>query len=430
MIRYHEALSQVLQLGSGSASGWESVSVSLAESFGAVLAEAVTSVESFPMFEASMVDGFALRAVDTKNAAGSESIVRFPVNKNFVAGTGDCGSVESGIAIGVATGAMLPRDADVVVKIENVEVLEKNSDGTIAAIGVRSPLISGDNIRYRGTDIRAKQVLLDPGTRIDFQHFPMLAALGIRQMQVRRRPRVGVICTGEEIVDWSQSEPAVPGKIRNATGAFLAVTLQGMGCDLVHYSCVGDSDADYRKAVEEALIAGCDVLLSTGAVSVGPKDFVKKAVSEMGAKIFFHRVAVRPGKPILCAQLGHENKQCLLFALPGNPMATAAGFRFFVTPYLRSLFGQKQEKTMRVALGNDVVKSEGMRTFLLGSVTQTADGLRVFSPAEQESFRVLPFARSNAWIVLPEVGEGAATGNLVEILPLFSDGFSREWLIS
>jgi molybdopterin molybdotransferase len=386
------------------------------------------SAENFPLFDASLVDGFALRAADTK--AASSELLRISVQHHVHAGSGDVGRVEKGRAIGISTGGMLPADADTIVKIEDVEILEKDSQGMPAVIGLKKSLIVGDGIRYRGTDVRAKQNILEKGTRIDFQHFPLLSALGVGEVKVRRRVRVGIVSTGDEIVDWNAPQEAGSAKIRNATGSFLAVTLQGMGCDLVHYSAVGDNELDYRRAIDESLAAKCDVVVTTGAVSMGPKDFVKSVVQSVGAEIFFHRVAMRPGKPVLCAKMGTSAAPCMLFALPGNPMSTAVGLRFLATPYLRALMNVSKETTMRVALGNDVVKPEGVHSFLLGKLMQTPSGLKVYVQAEQESFRVLPFSRSNVWMLLPEVGEGAAMGDLVEVLPLFADGFSREWPVS
>jgi molybdopterin molybdotransferase len=380
------------------------------------------------MFDASLVDGFALRALDTRNA--SSEMLRVSVSHHIHAGSGDVGKVEKGCAVGISTGAMLPCDADAIVKIEDVEIFERNSHGMPTLIGIKKSLIAGDGIRYRGTDVRAKQSVLEKGTRIDFQHFPLLSALGAREFKVRRRVRVGVVNTGDEIIDWNVPHEPGSTKIRNATGAFLAVTLQGMGCDLVHYSAVGDNASDYRRALEESLAARCDVVVTTGAVSMGPKDFVKSAVQDVGAEILFHRIAMRPGKPVLCAKMGSSEAPCLLFALPGNPMSTAVGLRFLITPYLRALMMAPEESAMRVALGNDVVKPKEFHSFLLGRIMQTQSGLKVYASAEQESFRVLPFSRSNAWIVLPEVGEGSAMGDLVEVLPLFADGFSREWPVS
>ncbi len=425
VIRYQEALSKIVELGNQNAENWEHKRVSLAEAFGSVLAESVLSVESFPMFEASTVDGFALRAAETKGAGEKE--VRFNVSHHIHAGGNNAGKVETGHAVGVSTGGVLPAEANVVVKIEDVVVHEKSPNGMPAVIGIRRELIAGDGIRYRGTDVRAKQVILEKGTRLDYQHFPLLTALGVRELCVQRRVRVGVVSTGDEIVDWNTSNAGESGKIRNATGAFLAVTLQGMGCDLLHYSTVGDDGASYRKALQEAMAAKCDVVVTTGAVSMGPKDFVAPLLQQMGAEIVFHRIAMKPGKPALCARFATENGACMVFGLPGNPLSTAVGLRFLVTPYLQTLLGTGAGAPIPVKLGNDVVKPEGLRTFLLGTISKTKDGVRVFSPAEQESFRVLPFARSNVWIVLPEVGAGVAMGDLVEVLPLFDEGNSRQW---
>jgi molybdopterin molybdotransferase len=428
VIRYPEALSKIFSAGHDASASWDSVAVSLGESYGQVLAQSVVSAENFPMFDASLFDGFALRAADTNEA--SKAMLRVPVTHHVHAGGGSSGKVEKGCAVGISTGALLPTDADVVVKIEDVEILERNSDGMPKSIGLKGIQISGDGIRYRGTDVRAKQSVLEKGTRIDFQHFPLLAALGVQELKVLRRVRVGIVSTGDEIVDWSSPQDPGSTKIRNATGAFLAVALQGMGCDLVHYCAVGDNGADYRAALQEALAARCDVVVSTGAVSMGPKDFVESVLQGMGADILFHRVAMRPGKPALCAKIGSAEAPCMLFALPGNPMSTAVGLRFLVTPYLRCLMKAPEEPAMRVAIGNDVVNPKGLHSFLLGKVSQTDSGLKVYVPAEQESFRVLPFSRSNVWVVLPEVSEGLAMGDLVEILPIFADGFSRGWPVS
>lgn len=428
MKSYHEAL-QIIQNKSGWVENdWESSTVSLGDAFGRVLAAPVVSPESFPAFDASLFDGFALRSRDCDLSTKNQ--IEMQVSHHVFAGDSAAGAVKKNTAVGVSTGALLPENADVVLKIEDVTVLEQNERGMPCRIAVKGPAVVGEGIRYAGTDVQKQQVVLPKGTRLDFQHFPLLASLGVREVLVKRQLRVGIICTGDEIVEWSNSTPLMPGQLRNASGPFLCAILQGMGCELVHYSCVGDSVAEFERAFEQALSQKCDVVLTTGAVSVGERDFVEDALSRRGAEVLFHRVAVRPGKPIMCATLNAQSHTCVVFGLPGNPMSTVVGLRFFVTPYVQSVMGFHLEEPLRVALGNDIAKQEGLRAFFLGRLVQTNRGMVVYAATEQESFRVLPLARSNVWISLPEVGTGFASGDLVEVQPLFFEGYSRDWILS
>ncbi len=421
MILYREALSRVIDLGFRMGQGLESEWIPLAEARGRFLAEAISSPEDFPAFDACTVDGYALVSASTGGATRGAPL-RFDIGKQIYAGVAEAGvAVSATTVVGVSTGAVLPEGADCAVKVEDVHIV-CDADEIPRQIEIKSPLGVDENVRHRGVDIRQGLTILNAGEQVQDQHFPALAALGVSKLKVFRRPKVAVLCTGDEVVDASSDEPLPLGCVRNASGPFLLQALRGMGCDVVYYARVADQTILFKKEVEKVLGLGCDLVVTTGAVSVGQKDFVENVLKKLGAGILFHRSSIRPGKPALVAKVARSGGETAIFALPGNPMSTAVGLRFLVEPFLRSLRGQKHEIPLRISLGNDLIKSEGFRSFLVGSVVQTDAGLRVYVAAEQESFRVLTFARGNAWVVLPEVAKGAAFGDLVEVFPLMPSG--------
>ena len=212
------------------------------------------------------------------------------------------------------------------------------------------------------------RLIINGGTRIEPRHILALAALGIARVGVRVRPRVALINTGRELVDAGQ-KPG-PGQIRNATGPFLAAALSTMGAEVKAQHCVGDDPGEFKQRIEP-LGDEVDVILATGAVSMGRHDFVPRAIEELGAEILFHKTATRPGKPGLAASFGNGP---LFFGMPGNPVSTAVALRFFVSPVLRFFLGQAPESPLRARLSAAIEKPEGLRCFYKGKLKQGSSG--------------------------------------------------------
>ncbi len=401
MTAYEDALGEILRL-----SGPLAVErTAVADALGLVLAEAVASTVDVPPFDNSAMDGFALRAAGGTLEAGRS----FEVAGAQAAGDG---RVEAGTgAWEIMTGARMPDGLDSVVPVERVDILERDAAGRPSRIRLAADVAPGDNVRLRGEDIASGAAVMAAGTRIDPAGLMVLASLGIESVQVRRRPRIAVINTGRELVD-DPREPLAPGQIRNSNGPFLAARAAAAGAEVVLRETVGDDVGDFVEALGRALQSGADVVLGTGAVSMGRHDFVPDALRGFGADIRFHRVAIRPGRPLLFARLPGGQ---LFFGLPGNPVSAAVGLRFFAEPALRAMSGQAPEAPLRVPLAAPYRKRAPLRFHLKGRV-ELADGcLRARVLDGQESFKVLPLLAANAWIVVPPDADALEPGSMVDV---------------
>jgi molybdopterin molybdotransferase len=253
----------------------------------------------------------------------------------------------------------------------------------------------------------------------------LLRGIGIACLEVHRRPRVALLCTGRELVD-SPGGALGSGQIYNTNGPFLARRLALAGAEVIINQTIHDDPAVFRAAVLAAQSAGADVVLSTGAVSMGRYDFVPEVLSGLGATLLFHKVRMRPGKPLLAATLPSG---VLCIGLPGNPVSCAVGQRFFVEAALRRMLGMPDERPWRLPLATAVSKKLGFSMLQKAALELDGNGqVRVRLLQGQESFRTRPLLEARVWAVLPEDAERVDAGCLVDVLPLghIDSNFLRE----
>ncbi|MGY1529435.1 molybdopterin molybdotransferase MoeA [Luteimonas sp. A649] len=380
----------------------------LPDATGLVLAETVVADADLPPFDNSAMDGFALRAAGESIAAGTE----FDVAGLQVAG--DDGTTAGVGAWEIMTGARMPEGLDSVVPVERVEVLAQDAEGRPRRIRLAFEVGPGDNVRLAGEDVAHGTEVLQPGTRVGAAQVMVLASLGAGTVAVRRRPRVAVLNTGRELVD-DPRQPLGSGEIRNSNGPFLAARVAAAGAELVLRETVSDEPEVFLAALGRALQAGADIVLSTGAVSMGRHDFVPDALRGIGADIRFHKVAIRPGRPLLFARLAGGQ---LYFGLPGNPVSAAVGLRFFAEPAMRALTGMAPERPLRLPLAAAYRKRAPLRFHLKGRVELDGDRLQARVLTGQESFKVLPLLQANAWIVVPAETMELDAGGMVDVYTL------------
>ena len=345
-------------------------SVPLFESLKEVCAERIVAKEETPPFDNSAMDGFAIKA-NTTLTATLASPVTLSVKGMIAAGecTDPLFSNEIS-AIEIMTGAPIPSGADAVIRIEDVKI-ERGEDGTIGSISISRPVEVGDQIRRSGEDFQIGDLIIEPGTRILPHHIMTFASQGIAQIPIRQRPRIAILTTGKELVphdEFIQELP--PGKIRNSNAPYLFAVLKLLGAEPLLYGTIPDDIRSFLVTLDRILDDSPDIIITTGAVSMGRFDFIAQALNQFGAKILFHKVAIRPGKPILFAKLGDSPRAPVFFGLPGNPVSAAVGTRFFVEPYIRALLGQVDEKPISVPLLNSISKKEGLRCFGLSFVKE------------------------------------------------------------
>jgi molybdopterin molybdotransferase len=375
---------------------------------GRVLASDVVSPMALPSFDHSAMDGYALDA-SQPCVAGSEHLV---VGSQAA---GDDARPSSGMAWEIMTGARLPDGLNAVVPVERTQLLATAGDGAPLRIRLLDRLEQGTNVRYAGSDVTQGAAVIAAGICIEPSHVMLLAALGVMSIDAVRVPRVAVIATGKELQP-DPAQPLGPGQIYSSNGPYLVTALAAAGVQVLSCETVDDTADTYADAVQRARYAGADMIISTGAVSMGRYDFVPDTLRALGAELLFHKVAIRPGKPVLAARLDDGT---LVMALPGTPMAVAVGFRFLVVPVLRAMNGQGSERALYARLNSAEHPKPGLRHFLRARLSQDAEGrLHASVLSQPQPFRIEPFARADAWIVLPEGAGEFPAGSMVLVAGL------------
>ena len=344
---------------------------------GRVTAEPTQSFVDLPPFASSAMDGFAVRAADVP---GTLTVV-----EEVAAGSPSGRALPAGDAMAISTGGVVPDGADAVVPVEHV-VQTENRVEIAGAVDI------GANIRPRGGDVVAGQTVVEAGVRLGATQLGALAAAGVARLACARRPRVAVIATGSELVP--PGTPLRPGQVYEANALMLAAALAETGAEVERLPSVADDEAAHRAAIERGLEA--DVLVTSGGVSVGPHDLVRRIEAELGVEEIFWRVAVRPGKPVSFGVRGAT----LVFGLPGNPVSSLVGCELFVKPALRALLGLPDPlpRYERGRLLAALRRSAERDDFIRARARFDGDGVVLEPLSGQESHMIVRAAVANALV--------------------------------
>jgi molybdopterin molybdotransferase len=376
--------------------------VELPAATGRISGQRITCDEYIPAFANSSVDGFAVKSKETLDCR------EFPVLGTVVAGDAPLSKTDSFGVFEIMTGAPFPDGFDAAVKIEDVDVVQ----GSNKKIRLHSAVAEKENYRKAGEDFAPGSIVCQRGRGISPEVCMALAAVGTTRISVFRKPKVAVLVTGSELAE--SGERLTPGKIRDTSSSYLRAVLQKMGVEARFYGRVADRVSDFVDVMKKIISDRPDVILTTGAVSMGIHDFVAPCVRELGGEILFHRVAIRPAKPILFARFPRGP---VLLGLPGNPVSTAIGVRFFLSSYLQKITHNYcgEAEPIQASLINAVSKPEGIRCFFKSRIDFREGKVFVEILSGQPSFMVSSLLSANGWAVVDEKTVTAKEGTLVDV---------------
>lgn len=362
--------------------------VPLSRAYGRILSAPVDASVDLPLFDNSAMDGYAVRAEDVADASAA-SPVRLRVNGRIAAGDRFEGEVAAGECVRLFTGSPLPHGADAVVMQEDTRVEPEQP----ACVTILDSVKPRENVRFRGEDVRSGTTIADAGEWLSAGRLALMAATGMSEVAVGRRPLISLLATGSELKDAGQT--LLPGQIYESNRVALAPLVSSAGGVPRIFPIVRDTPDATRTALGQAM-AECDVVITSGGVSVGEMDFVKSAFEELGGVLQFWRVAIKPGKPFAFGQAGDK----LLFGLPGNPVSALVTFLLLARPALL-----KWQGALNVALpsrpgvlAEALTNPGGRRHFVRVSVDPTG---HVRSAGTQASHRLGSLAAANGLLDMP-----------------------------
>jgi molybdopterin molybdotransferase len=384
----------------------DTIELTLLDAQGLLLAEDIRAEFPLPSFDNSAMDGYAVRAIDTRDASPDQPL-NLQVVGDIAAGAKTRSGMGPGLAMRIMTGAPIPAGADAVIPLED-------TDRGLARVAIHRQVSTGECVRRAGEDLAAGAPALGAGAALGPQQLALLAALGRDRVTVRPRPRVIVLSTGSELIEVGQ-RPSF-GEVIDSNSYMIAAAAKDAGADARRIGIVSDDHAKLLDALENQLLRA-DVLITTGGVSMGAFDVVKEALTEVGT-VDFDRVAMQPGKP---QGFGHIGNKVPIFCLPGNPVSSLVSFEVFVRPAIRKLLGKRQLQRSTVeAIALEGTKSApGIRQYRRGVLhREAAGGYGVSFVGGAGSHLIASLALSNCLVVIPEEETEVVAGSKVTVMPL------------
>lgn len=376
-----------------------------------VLAEDVRSPLALPPWDNASMDGYAVRASDVQGAS-LQAPVTLPVTGTVAAGGDGSVALAPGTAVRIMTGAPVPAGADSVIRVED-------TDGGTERVRITAGRDAGRNIRPCGEDIAAGAVAVARGTALRPAHLGLLASVGRAEVVVHRRPRVAILSSGDELVDVDRFHEVLAGRrIVSSNEYTIEAAVRAAGATALSLGTAPDDPVEIRKRLSGI---ECDLLLTTGGVSVGAFDYTKRVLEELGGTLTFWRAKIRPGAPIGFGEL----RGTPWIGLPGNPVSALVTFELFARPALRKMqgFAGWHRRPVRVVLEEPVSISAPLTHFLRGVVSLTPDGPRARLTGPQGSGLLTSMAAANALLVIPPDPQRIEAGESVDALPLHDEAW-------
>ena len=411
MIKYQKAINIINKVSLNLAEE----KISTLDSLNRVCAKSILSPTKNPLSNNTAFDGFALLAKETRGLSRSK-VKKFKILKSI--GAGDNPKIKNyqkNSSVEIMTGAAIPKPFDSIMPVEKAKYFPSKKKAT--HIIVDHEIKKFSFIRFAGEDFKLKDLVIEKGELIQPKHIMALTTLGIKDLYVKKNPKIIFFGTGNEIVDFKKKKIS-SWQVRNSNNHYFMSFGKNLHYQIIDGGVIKDNQQKrLREKLRKTLRSDIDIFVTSGAISAGKFDFIPELIKKLGFKTYFKGVSIKPGRPIMLSKF--KKKEKLFFGLPGNPISCAAGFRFFIYPLLRNSLGMLKEKKFKAKLVNKYSKRKDFTHFARCSINVNSKGsteLRVLS--EQQSHRIKSFAKANCWGIFPSGKSQFKSGDIIEWCPL------------
>ncbi|MDA7574501.1 molybdopterin molybdotransferase MoeA [Candidatus Pelagibacter sp.] len=369
----------------------------------------IYSTINYPSGDNTAFDGYAINSNHTKNIKKNLP-QKFKIIGLIAAGNKPFKKkIKKFDAVEIMTGGIIPKGFDTIIPIEQIVFFPSNSNKKYIVINKR--IKKYNHVRFAGSDYKKKEIVIKKNTIIQPNHILALKTLGIKNIIVKKKINILFFSTGNEITN---NDNAPDWKVRNSNSHYIKNLSDNFLFNFKDGGILKDNhEKIFKSKITKMLNSNIDIIITSGAVSAGKFDFVPNVIKNFRLSDYFKSVAIRPGKPVLFAKI--KGKQKAIFGLPGNPMSSAACFRFFVYPYIANLLGLREEIPVRAILKNQFIKKKSFTRFAKSKLNTTKNGkIEVEILKGQESFRIKSFVKSNIWALLPAGKSKFKKGDIVD----------------
>jgi len=373
-----------------------------------VAAENILSKTNNPSENNAAFDGYAINSKDTNKLSKKKGRL-FKILGTIAAGDKPRKKrIQKFQTVEIMTGGLLPKGLDTIIPVEKIIFYPKENPKFIL---IDKKIKKNQHVRFKGSDFKKNDLLIKKGTIIQSNHILALKTSGMVNIKVKKIPKILFFSTGNEVTD----QKKIPDwKVRNSNSHYINTLENNFSFNLKNGGILKDKDTlIFKKQIKKMMNSNIDIMITSGAVSAGKFDYVPRIINQFKLSHYFKGVSIRPGKPILFAKI--KGKQKVIFGLPGNPISSAACFRFFVYPYLQNSLGIDEEKPFKAILKKKFIKQKNFTRFVKSKFNTTKNGkIEVEVLKGQESFRIQSFAQSNIWVLLPSGKSVFKKGEIVD----------------
>ena len=383
--------------------------INSSESFNRVSSVNIYANLDYPSANNASFDGYAIQSKDT-NKLDNKINQKFKIVGSIAAGDKPIRKkIKKFETVEIMTGALMPKSFDTIIPIEQINFYPNKKKARYILLNKKVPKF--EYVRFKGSDFKKGDILISKGTILQSSHILALKTLGIKKVKVKKKPNILFFSTGNEITNKSK---ILDWKVRNSNCHYINSLKENFLFNFKDGGILKDNQSNlFKSHITKMLKSKIDMIITSGAVSAGKFDFIPNEVKKFQLSNYFKSVAIRPGKPILFAKIRGKSKA--IFGLPGNPISSAACFRFFVYPYIRNILGINEENSFKAILKSKFTKKKNFTRFVKSKLITTKDGkLKVVILKGQESFRIKSFIQSNVWVKLPSGKSNFQKGEVVD----------------